>query len=104
MSYPYCYLGPTCQLEPFFDNLTMKYTKQNGGSRHVRFLLSEQVLTRWRCLVAFRKAMNLLHRVMCTVLYRRTATTIKTASKVCTFLIDILFAVILAAAGAIQSK
>ncbi len=36
----------------------MKYTKQNGG-RHVRFMLSEQVLTRWWHLVAIKKARNL---------------------------------------------
>jgi hypothetical protein len=35
------------QLEPFFSNLTMKYTPQIRG-RHVRLMLSDQVLTRWR--------------------------------------------------------
>jgi hypothetical protein len=48
--------------------------------------------------------MNLLHWTMRTVSYRRTTTAIKTASKVGTFLIDDLFAVTLAAAGAIQIK
>jgi hypothetical protein len=44
----------------------MKCTTINWGG-HVRFMLSEQVLTQWRRLVAFRKAMSLLHRVMRTV-------------------------------------
>jgi hypothetical protein len=35
MSYPHCYKGPTCQLEPFFVDLTMKYTPKIGG-KHVR--------------------------------------------------------------------
>jgi hypothetical protein len=48
--------------------------------------------------------MNLLHWVMCMVSYRRTAKAIKTASKVGTFFIDILFAVVLVAARAIRSK
>jgi len=50
------------------------------------------------------KAMNLLHWAMHTVSYRHTATAIKTASKVSKFLIDILFAVALAAARVIQSE
>ena len=48
--------------------------------------------------------MNLLHWVMHTVSYRRTTTAIKTASKVGTFVINVLFAVALVATGAIQSK
>jgi hypothetical protein len=103
MSYPYCYWGSKCQLEPFFDDLTMKYTKQNGG-RHVRFMLSEQVLTRWRRLVAFKKVRNLLRWAMCRVSYHCTATAIKMVSKVDTLCIVVLFAVALAAAGVIRSK
>jgi hypothetical protein len=41
---------------------------------------------------------------MHAVLYRRTATAIKMASKVGTFFVVILFVVALAAAGAIRSK
>jgi hypothetical protein len=66
--------------------------------------LSERVLTRWRRLLAFGKAMNLLHQVMRTVLYCLITMAIKTASIVGTFLIDALFAVALAAAGGIQSQ
>jgi hypothetical protein len=50
------------------------------------------------------KTMNLLHRGMHAVLYRRTATTIKMANKVGTFCIVVLFPVALAAVGAIRSK
>ena len=32
------------------------------------WVISERLLTRWRCLVAFMKAMNLLHRMRCTIL------------------------------------
>ena len=67
-------------------------------------MLLEQVLARWRRLVAFMKAMNLLHQAMCAVLYRHIATAIKMASKVGTFCIIVLFAVALAAAGAIRSE
>ena len=67
-------------------------------------MLSEQVLTQWRRLVACKKAMNLLRWLMHTVLYPCTATAIKTASKVGAFGIVVLFAVALAAPGAIQSK
>jgi hypothetical protein len=40
----------------------MKYPKQPDLG--VRLMLSEQVLARMWCLVAFMKAMNLLHRAM----------------------------------------
>ena len=62
------------------------------------------MLTQWRCLVAFMKALDLLHRAMCTVLYHRIAMAIKTAIKVGTYYIFVLFAVALAAAGAIRSE
>ena len=45
-------------------------------------MLLEQVLTRWRCLVAFTKALDLLHRAMCVVKYRRIVMTIEMAIKV----------------------
>ena len=47
-------------------------TDQQSGGWHVRFMLSEQVLTRWQHLVAFGKGMNLFLRVVCTVLYHHT--------------------------------
>ncbi len=71
---------------------------------HVQLMLLERVLARCQHFVAFRKAMKLLHGVMHMVSYRHTLTAIKTASKVGSFIIDVLFAVALAAAGAIQSK
>ena len=44
-------------------------------------MLSERVLARWWCLVAFMKATNLLHQAMRAVLYRRIATAIEMTSK-----------------------
>ena len=43
--------------------------------------LSERVLARWRCLVAYMKALDLLHRAMRAVLYCRIANAIEMASK-----------------------
>ena len=106
MSSPNCYYGPSFYLGALFNyfNLKMKYTTKSGG-RHVQLMLSsEQVLAQWWHLVAFRNTMSLLHWVIHMVFYWRTVMTIKTASKVGTFLIDVLFAVTLAAAGAIWSK
>ena len=68
------------------------------------WMLSDQVLAQWRCLVAFMKAMNLLHRAMRSVLYCHIAMAVNMASKVGTFCIVILLIVALAAAGAIGSN
>ena len=54
--------------------------------------------------MASRKSINLLNWVMGEVLYWCNATATKMASKVGAFFIIVLFAVALAAAGAIQSK
>jgi hypothetical protein len=55
--------------------------------------------------VASRKALNLLHWEICAVLHRHTATAIKTASKFgAYFIVVLLFAVTLMAAGAMQSQ
>ena len=67
-------------------------------------MLSERVLARWRHLVAFMKAMNLLHWAMCLVSCRHIAMAVETASKVGTFCIVVLLIVALAAAGAIRSE
>jgi hypothetical protein len=67
------------------------------------FVISERVLARWWCLVAFVKATNLLHQAMRSVSYCRIATAIKMARKVGTCCIVVTFAVALAAAGAIRS-
>ena len=40
---------------------------------------TEQVVTQWRCLVAFMKALDLLHQAMLTVLHRRTSMAIEMA-------------------------
>jgi len=91
------------QLETFFINLTMKYTPKIGVGMF-DLCLSEGVLAHWWHLLAFMKAMNLLHWVMNAVSYRRTAMAIKMTSKVDTFCIVGLFAVALVAAGAIRSE
>ena len=67
-------------------------------------MLSEQVFARWQCLVAFMKALDLLHWVMHMVKYRRIAMTIEMAIKVGTYYIVVLFAVALVAAEVIQSE
>ena len=40
---------------------------------------TEQVVARWQSLVAFMKALDLLHRAMCSVFHRRTAMAIEMA-------------------------
>jgi len=67
-------------------------------------VLSEQVLARWWHVVAFMKALYLLHWVMSLVLYCRIAMAIKMASKVGTFCIVVFLVVALAVAGAIRSE
>ncbi len=47
---------------------------------HVRFILSDIILARWRRPVASSKALDLLHRAMHAVLYRRTAAAINMAT------------------------
>jgi hypothetical protein len=51
----------------------------------------EQVLAQWWCLVAFMKALYLLHWVMRAVLYRCIAIAIDMAIKVGTYSITLLF-------------
>ena len=58
----------------------------------------------WRHLVAFLKALDLLHWAMCSVLYCRIAMANKTASKVGTFCIVVSLIVALAVPMMIQSK
>ncbi len=69
----------------------MKKLKKNQG-RLDGLQLSATILARWRCLVAFTKALNLLHWAMCAVTYRRIAIAIKTASFLGAFLDCCLFA------------
>ncbi len=47
---------------------------------HDQLQLLAAILAQWRHLVASNKALNLLHRAMCTVTYRRIAMAIKMAS------------------------
>ncbi len=68
------------------------------------FIISERVLARWQHLVAFIKDMELPHWSMRAVLYPRIVMAIKMVSKVDTFCIVVLFAVPLAATGAIRSE
>ncbi len=69
-----------------------------------RLQLLASILTQWRHPLAFTKALDLLHWAMHVVLYRHTAAGIKMASNVGPFFVVDLFAVALAAAGAIRSK
>ncbi len=67
-------------------------------------MLSEPVLARWWHPVASSEALDLLHQTMHTVSYRCIEMAIKMASKVGAFVIIVLFAVTLAAAGVIWSE
>ncbi len=80
--------------------------KKLGKNRHIgdRLLILVAICARWRQPVASVKALNLLYWVMRAVLYRRIAMARETARKLGTFFIVVLFAVSLAATGAIQSK
>jgi hypothetical protein len=67
--------------------------------------LSAAVLARWWRPVASTNALDFLQWAMRAVLNRRTAAAIKMASKVGhSFFVVVLFAVALAAAGAIRSE
>ncbi len=69
-----------------------------------QLLLLAAILAQWRHPVASSEALDLFYQAMHTVLYRRTATAIKMASKVGVFFIVVMFPVALAAVGAMQSK
>ncbi len=74
----------------FFYKLTMKKLKKN---RHMlnRLQRLATILARWWRLVASNKALNLLHRAMCTVTYRRIAVALETATFLCAFVDCCLF-------------
>ena len=55
------------------------------------WVILEQVLARWRRLVASLKAMDLLHRGILAVSYRRIAMAIEAASKVSVFCIVVVW-------------
>ena len=91
------------QIAPSLAPETLKRQQIHGIAMSL-FIISEQVLARWRCLVAFMKAMDLPHRAMRAVQYRRTATAIEMVDKVDIYCIIIMFSVTLAAVGAILIK
>jgi hypothetical protein len=59
---------------------------------HVPFMLLTAILAQWRHPVASSEALDLLHWAICAVLYRHTATAIKTAIFVGVFVDCRLFA------------
>ena len=81
----------------------MKKLRKNWRSFD-RNTLSEQILAQWRRPVASIESLDIRHRAMCAVSYRRTATAIKMASKVGAFFVVVVFIETMAAAGAKQSE
>jgi hypothetical protein len=81
----------------------MKNINKNR-QRYVPFMLSDVILAQWRRPAASSEALDLLHWAMCMVSYQHTAAAIKMANKVGPFFVVVLFAVALAATGAIWSK
>ncbi len=81
----------------------MKKLKKNQG-RLDRLQLLATILAQWQHLVASNKALSHLYWAMRAVLYQRTAAAIKMASLFVHFFVVVLFAVALAAAGAIRSE
>jgi hypothetical protein len=65
---------------------------QKKQRSHVPFMLLDIILARWWCPVASSEALDLLHRAMCAVTYRRIAMAIKMASFVGVFVDCCLFA------------
>jgi hypothetical protein len=58
-----------------FDNENIKKHRS-----HVQFMLSDIILAQWRRPVASSEALDVLHRAMRAVMYRRIAMAIKTAT------------------------
>ncbi len=83
-----------------FDDENIKKKRRS----HVRFMLPDIIIAQWRHPVASSEALDLLHRAMHTVTYRRIAMAIKTASFLGVLLIVVCLPVALAAAGAIRSE
>jgi hypothetical protein len=69
----------------------MKKLQKNWRMRD-QLQLSAAILARWWRLVASNKALNLLHRAMCAVTYRRITMAIETASFLGVFVDCCLFA------------
>jgi hypothetical protein len=66
--------------------------EKNHHSSHVRIMLSDIMLAWWRRPVASSEALDLLHRAMHAVTYRRIAMAIKTAAFLGVFVDCCLFA------------
>jgi hypothetical protein len=81
----------------------MKNLEKNRG-RLDQLQLLAAILARWQRLVASKKALILLYWAMRVVLYRRTSAAINMASLLGTFFVVALFAIALAATGAIRRK
>ena len=86
-------LGDACGIVPVHRH-DHRNGQQSGHMLHRGFVFchpgghwgdTEWLVTQWRCLVAFMKALNLLHQAMCTVSHHRTAMDIKMASDRGTF-------------------
>ncbi len=75
----------------FLYKLTMKKLEKNWHM-HDRLQQSSTILARWWGLVASNKALNLLHRAMCMVTYRRIAMAIKMATFLGVFVDCCMFA------------
>jgi hypothetical protein len=69
----------------------MKKLKKNWHMRDQLQLLAA-ILAQWWHFMASNKALNLLHRAMCTVMYRHVAMAIKTATFLGAFVDCCLFA------------
>jgi hypothetical protein len=65
-----------------------------------RNTLSEQILARWRRPVASIESLDIRHRAMRVVSYRRTATAIEMAREVGAFFVVVVFIETMVAAGA----
>jgi hypothetical protein len=70
---------------------------------HDRLSLSAEILAQWWRLVAFLKALNLLHWAMCMVMYQRIAMAINSATFLESFVDCCFFFFALVAVGAIRS-
>ncbi len=66
--------------------------KHKKNRSHVRFILLDIILARWRCPVASSEALDLLHWAMPAVLYQRTAAAINMATFLGVFVDCCLFA------------
>jgi hypothetical protein len=75
---------------PLSTVLTINNIKNSCS--HVLLMLSDIILAQWQCLVASNEALDLLHRAMHAVTYRRIAMALKTASFVGVFVDCCLFA------------